>query len=52
MEAIRLDGQEVVRVRCHGILLGYCRTVADVEKILGGYGVELADLKSDREQAV
>ncbi|WP_170177811.1 hypothetical protein [Thermomonospora umbrina] len=34
VEVIRLDGRERIRVRCHGVLIRYCRSVVDGPLVL------------------
>lgn len=44
MELIRLDGRPVLRARQHGVLSRYCVTVAELEAVLAGARLTMADL--------
>ncbi|HXA63010.1 MAG TPA: hypothetical protein VNW94_28015 [Streptosporangiaceae bacterium] len=49
MEEIVLDGRDCWRVRHYGALIGYCYSVPELEQVLGGRDVKLADLVEVRE---
>lgn len=49
LEEIVLDGRECWRVRHQGALIGYCYSVPELERVLGGRDVKLADLVEVRE---
>jgi hypothetical protein len=44
IEAIRLDGRDTIRVRHHGVLVAYCSSGVELERVLGRHGITLADL--------
>ena len=49
LEEIVLDGRDCWRVRHYGALIGYCYSVPELEQVLGGRDVKLADLVEVRE---
>lgn len=52
VEAIVLDDRPCYRVTWRGYLVGdaYCHRLADLERLLGRYGLDLADLVEDDEE--